>query len=86
MELNPDNRTTQGLREQWYKLLAVVLWKHRDALPNEVVITGSDIEALLHAFPGMPVIVAHQRADGLVLRVVDESEGQRLADEVRARN
>lgn len=86
MELNPDNRTTQGLREQWFKVLAVVLWKYRAELPAEVVLKPEDFEAITAAFPNMPTIVAHERADGLVLRVVDELEGRRLAAEVKASN
>lgn len=86
MELNPDHSVTQSLRDQWFKLLAVVLWKYRDALPKEVVLTAQDFDGIARAFPNMPTIVAHERADGLVLRVVDESEGRRLADEVKATN
>lgn len=85
-ELNPDHPVTQGLREQWFKLLAVVLWKYRDTLPKHVVLTEADFAGIAAAFPNMPTIVAHDRADGLHLRVMDESEGQRLADEVRATN
>lgn len=85
-ELNPENLTTIAMREQWYKLLAIVLWKHRAELPKEVIITEKDIEGINKAFAGMPVVLAHTRADGIFLKVIDEAEGRRLAKEVRPSN
>lgn len=81
MELNPEHEVTSGLRGQWFKLLAVVLWKHRDALPADVVLTEADFNGIAAAFPTMPTVVAHERDGGLHLSVVDSVEGEQLARE-----
>lgn len=81
-ELNDQHPVTRALHGEWHKLLAFVLWKHRDVLPRDVVVTREDIDALLREFgDGMPVIVANEKADGLHLSIVTEAEGRRLAAE-----
>jgi hypothetical protein len=89
MEINPDNPVTQAVRDQWHKLLGLVIWKYGGKeLPEVPMITGADVEAFAKAFEGrgMPTILAHDRADGLRLRLIDEEEGRRIAHEIRATN
>lgn len=78
MELNPSHPVTAGLRDQWQKVLACVLWKYRKELPADVVITTADIDEIVRAFPDMPTIVAHDRSDGCHLSVVSFSDGREL--------
>jgi len=54
-----------------------VLWKYRDVLPSDVVITEADIDNIVRAFPDMPTIVAHDTKDGCHLSVVSLEEGRR---------
>lgn len=88
VELNPNHPVTAGLHDNWHKLLLLVLFKYRDVLPKDVVIVREDLDKLLAEFEGrgMPTIFAHDRSDGLHLRVIDEEEGVRLAHESRATN
>lgn len=79
-ELNPDHPVTHGMREQWHKLLAILLYKYRDVLPRDVVLTSDDIRAI-EQFDPQACVVAHDKADGLHLRVVTRREGEYLAAE-----
>lgn len=80
-ELNPNHPVTAGMREQWFKMVAALL--HKFDL-GEVVISTQDLEELTQMFGGeMPVVVAHEKGDGLHLKLVPESEGQRLALQAR---
>lgn len=85
-EVNPENATTQKLREQWPKIVALLLHKYRLALGDDVTITGDDIRAMEQAYAGrgLPSVMADDNATGLHLRVVDEAEARRLADAAAA--
>ena len=79
-ELNPNHRVTSTLHDQWHALLAVLLHKFRHDLPSEVVITEADVTAFGAAYTG-GAVVAHDKRDGLHLRLVNAAEGERLARE-----
>ena len=74
-ELNPDHLVTRSLRGQWHKLLALVMFKLE---VTEVHITGADLERLARV-PGGTNILAHDRADGLHIRLVSDAEAAQLA-------
>lgn len=77
MEANPNHPVTQQMREQWHKIVALLL--HKFDL-GEVIITTDDLKALMVDYDGgMPAVVCHDKADGLHLRIVDEAEGLQLA-------
>ena len=79
-ELNPDHPVTAELRQQWYKLLAVVMHKlDRRA----IAITSEDITAMTNEFEaaGGPAIIAHSRNDGIFLHLVSMREGEKIAKE-----
>lgn len=78
-ELNPNNETTSWLREQWHKIVAVLL--HKFDL-GEVVITVEDLGALTQAFAGGggPAVVAQDTSDGLHVKLVNMREGERIAE------
>lgn len=78
-EINPGHPVTDALRGQWFKVLAVVLWKYRDTLPKDVNIGPADFDDIARAFPGMPTVVADERDGALHLSVVSEKEGRELA-------
>lgn len=79
MELNPDNPTTQTLRTEWHKVLALVLHKLN---VDHVVIRLSDLERLA-ATPDV-CVVAHDRSDGLHIHLTTMAEGERLARQAAA--
>ena len=76
--LNPNHLVTRSLEGQWHKVLALVLQKYADVLPADVVLTYADIDAHLRLADGLAV-VAHEKADGLHLRIVTMEEARRLA-------
>lgn len=78
MKLNPNNKTTQQLDDHYYKLLGLVIHKYD---LGEVVITSKDMDNWINSTDGMPCLFAHDKADGLHIKVVSESEGMKLAKE-----
>jgi hypothetical protein len=79
MELNPNHRVTAALHDQWHVIMAVLLHKHRHDLPRDVVITPDDIVRFQRAYPGHGAVVAHDKKDGLHLRLVQQDEANTLA-------
>lgn len=77
--LNPNHPVTQALDDHWYKILAVVLHKYRDDLPDDVFVGPEDIRAFVD--DGLCHIVAAEKDDVIHLRIVGEAEAQRLARE-----
>lgn len=75
MELNPHHPIVEGLRGNWHKLVLLLIKKFD---LGEVVITVADLDRI--DARGL-VIVAHEKGDGLHLRVVSVAEGERLARE-----
>lgn len=79
VEINPGHPVTDGLREHWFKLLAVVLHKYRRELPLPVSISTHDLADFEAAWEGMGVLVAEEKDDRILLRIVDEKEAHMLA-------
>jgi hypothetical protein len=71
-ELNPNHPVTVEIREQWYKLCAILMMKF-DKIAVEI--TQKDIESLTDDL----VIAADARGGRFVLRLMDRKEGERLA-------
>lgn len=76
-EINPNHPVTSAVHDHWHKIVAILM--HKFEL-GEVVITGSDLESLRHAYPvGMPSVLLHDKADGMHIKIVTEEEARRLA-------
>jgi hypothetical protein len=78
-EWNPNNPTTRRMQDNqdmYAKLLACVLWKYRDVLPADVVITEADIVELSG---GLCALVVDDSKGRIRLSVVDHDEGARIA-------
>lgn len=70
MELNPSHHVTAGLHEHWQKIAAIMMHKHGI---KKTVITAEDLRAI-EALPEMPTIVMHDKADGIHLLLLTQSE------------
>ena len=73
-ELNPNHPVTKEMREQWHKIVAVLLVKFGK---SEIEITEKDIEALTSG--GEKAVVADTRNNKFVIRLVSMEEGAMLA-------
>ena len=84
---NPNNATSQRLsrdaNELYAKFLTMVLWKYRDVLPDDVVITADDIARQGEHFGGTLGVVVVDDSKGrkgrIRLSVVTEAEGKALS-------
>lgn len=75
-EVNPDHPVTSKLHTEWHKVCLAIMVKLG---VEEVVITTSDIGKMEALFPGDdPAILAHDKADGLHIRVISMTEAKRL--------
>ncbi len=81
-ELNPDHPVTGAMRGQWHKLAALLM--HVLSPDHAVVITPSVIEAFARDRAGHAV-VADEQKEGLIIRLVDRQEGDRLVARERER-
>jgi hypothetical protein len=72
MELNPNHGVTQEVREQWYKIAALLLSR----IPGgATTITVPEIEKL----DGKAITVRFSDRDGIVLKLVTMEGGEMLA-------
>lgn len=76
-EINPEHRTTAGLRGQWHKIVAMQLM--REPPGTRITITQADLDRLANR-PD-EAVVAKDSAAGLELWLVDRAEARRLARE-----
>lgn len=76
-----DHPMTQLLMENALKLIAALIWKHRDRHPNMAVeIKDVDLEAMATAFGGKRLTVAViGKKDSITLQLVDTKTGEALA-------
>jgi hypothetical protein len=75
--LNPNHPVMRAAEDQWFKIAALLLLKLPEA---KALITTADIAALTtHFGDEMPTIVLNDRADGLHVYLITESEAQVLA-------
>ncbi len=74
MELNPGHPVTASLRDQWHKIVLLVMEKLGT---TEVVITQQDINRALQDQDR--AVLVHDRADGLHVRIITMAEAERLA-------
>lgn len=75
MELNPNHPTTKTLHEHWHKVLAAVMVKLGI---SEVRLTEADVQRLASQ-PGGVNVVADGQPDGLIIRLVSDSQADTLA-------
>lgn len=74
-EVNPEHPVTQRLHDNWHKICLVLLEK----LGGEIVITEEDIKAIfVEKYPDH-AILAHEKKDGLHLKIITAKEARRLA-------
>lgn len=78
MELNPDNPITEAARDQWHKLLALTMFKLDK---QEVHITFEDLKAMEVFYQGFPVVILHDKADGLHLKLLSIIEALKFCEE-----
>jgi len=71
---NPNHPVVQEMREQWYKLCAIALFKSGK---TELQITAEDIERF--ADSGLANITVHPKGDTITLRLVSNAEAERLS-------
>lgn len=74
MELNPNHPTTKTLHEHWHKVLAAVMVKLGI---SEVRLTEADVQRLASQ-PGGVNVVADCQPDGLIIRLVSDSQAEAL--------
>jgi len=75
-EINSDHPVTQGAREQWYKIAAILLWRLGGAMELGV----DDIAQVA----GKAIVVKFEN-DVIDLKLVTMEEGERLAREEHER-
>lgn len=68
MEINPSNPGLTGLREQWQKLVVLIMKKHD---LREVTFTAAEIEELIGS-ERMPYLVTHFKKNELALVLCDD--------------
>jgi len=73
-ELNPNHGVVAELREQWYKMCAIIMFKQG---LTRVVITNDDIERFVNS--GYANIVAHPHGNVITITLVTDKEAARLA-------
>lgn len=74
MEMNPDNPTTAAARDHWHAIMTLVMIKQG---LTEILITADDIENM-RALPETPVIMLHDGADGLRIKLISQDEAAML--------
>lgn len=75
--INPNHPVLRAAEDHWFKIAALLLLKLPDA---RALITAKDIDGLSSHFGGeMPTIVLNDKADGLHVYLIRESEAQVLA-------
>lgn len=74
MELNPGHPVTAATHDQWHKIVLLVMEKLG---ATEVIITQKDVDRALRD-PDRAVL-AHDKADGLHIKIITMAEAERLA-------
>ena len=74
-ERNPNHPVVGEIRESWYKIAALIMAK---CGKKELTITCEDVDAF--AASGLTNIVVNAKNDRLVIQLVDEETGQKLAE------
>ncbi len=77
MELNPNHPVTMESRDQWHKIVAILMLKFG---VTEVEITVDDVMGLAERLDGTCVVL-HPVGKKMFVRLVSMEEGQRLARE-----
>jgi hypothetical protein len=73
MEINPHHPVTQEMREQWHKIVALIMAKLKI---NHIEITVEDMETF---GDGTKAVTIEPKGDVLHVRLVTMEEGMRLA-------
>lgn len=84
-ELNPNHPVVNEMRDQYHKLLAFMIWRYGPSRGTHrcesVTITPGELDRFIQDNPDGINLVVHPKGDVLMLRVVDDAEGARLARE-----
>lgn len=78
MELNPNHAVTAEVREQWHKIVALLMSKFGK---REVTITPKEIDRALTDVRGVNITVRFDDDRGIILKLVSDAEAVRLAKE-----
>ena len=76
-ELNPNHGVTSEMRDQYHKLLAIIVGL---GYGGATTITVADLERFTEQWPDAAIIV-HSHADCIELRLVTREEGDQIARE-----
>lgn len=76
-ELNPNHPVTARMRDEWHKVVALLLHKYE---LGHVVLTGEDVQRFGAEHPDS-VVMLFDRDDGIHLKIITRAEGERLAAE-----
>lgn len=81
-ERNPDHPVTRAMRDQWHKIVAILLHRFGDPLDGRVVLSPADIASFQAgmAVTGGANVVIEERDDGLHVWLVGDDEAAKLAD------
>lgn len=74
-EVNPNHPVTQFARDQWHKIVALLM---QETGKEEFEITPAILEKM---FKEPKVVVMDARNNRLIVRMVSQAEGERLAQQ-----
>lgn len=78
LEINPDHPATIGARDQWHKIVALLMNKLG---LREVIISDKEVECFANTAGGSAVVIQFKDGVGIILRLLDIKEAERLARE-----
>ncbi len=77
-EKNPNHAATVAVREQWHKIAALLVAKFGK---REVTISVQEIDRAMSDPAGINITVRFSDERGIILKLVDDAEADRLANE-----
>lgn len=77
-ELNPNHPATVAAREQWHKIVALLMAQRGN---TRIVISEREVTDFAVKYHGSAVVIQFKDGVGIILRLVDEKEADRLARE-----
>jgi hypothetical protein len=75
-EINPNHPMTRAVHDHWHKFVAILLHKFGK---KEITISLQDVMAMREEFNDDVIVIAQEKGENIVLRLVTGEEGRRLA-------
>ena len=79
MELNPDSPMLEQMREEWQRIVALLVWKYGDGKKG-VTLTAEDMQNAQDFFDEGHRLLAHGHVDSIELRFVSAEEAAAIAE------